>query len=63
MEVRTLTVRRSDHDITVELRETDPGRWVLTQALDEDGNTVTLTRLEWEEVLQRALDGQDETGR
>lgn len=62
-EMRTLTIRRSDQDITVEIQATEPGRWVLTQAIDEDGVSVTLTRLEWAEVQQLAHDGCDETGR
>jgi hypothetical protein len=58
--VRTVTVRRPDQDITVELHYPS---YHLIQAIDEDGNAVVLTQMERAWVDQQMLDGHDETGR
>jgi hypothetical protein len=53
----TLTVRRPNQDLTVEVRGEQ-----ITTVLDEDGNNTPLTEKEKVEVLARAWAGEDETG-
>jgi hypothetical protein len=58
----TLTVMRGQDYLTVALSHI-ASKWVVTAALDEYGNTVTLTEQEWSEAIRRASKGEDETGR
>jgi YD repeat-containing protein len=55
----TLTVRRSNEDLTVALD--DQGR--ITDVLDEQGEPATLTMDEHRQVIARWEAGEDETGR
>lgn len=57
----TLTVRREDEDITVELMQVQ-GNWQPTLAMDENGKATTLTKDEAAAVVARALAGEDEAG-
>jgi autotransporter translocation and assembly factor TamB len=59
--IATLTVRRPDVDITVEL-QLHEGEWVVITSLDEDGYQVLLTAEEKTQVKARADAGEDETG-
>lgn len=66
LDVRTVTVRRCDVDITVEfsLVAREEGRlWEVTAALDEEGRRVPLTSAERTEASRLVLLGCDETGR
>jgi hypothetical protein len=67
----TLTVDRSDQDITVlvGLFDTDMenggepvGLWSVIESIDEDGNDVDLTQGEYARAVLRAAQGEDETG-
>lgn len=58
----TLTLPRKDADVTVELTLVGDGGYVVTAALDEDGNAVRLSRTEYQWVLARATAGEDEAG-
>jgi len=60
--IRTLTVHRFSQDITVEVVSKVWGLWSITAAIDEDGNPISLSEAEWEDVLQRIQAGHDETG-
>ena len=63
MPVVTLTVRRKEQDITVELRTLNcPTRVNIVQSIDEQGIPVILTEKEEIDVILRALAGEDETG-
>lgn len=59
----TVTVPRSEGDLTVvvSLATKAPDR--VVEALDEDGSRVRLTPLERETALMLARDGVDERGR
>lgn len=57
----TLTVRRPDQDITVELHSFE-GDWYVVASIDEMGNQVHLTTAEKTQVKARAAAGEDETG-
>jgi len=61
-EIRTLTVRRGDLDITVQLTWV-AGLWMLDRAVDPCGIPKRLTPSETADVLKRAYAGEDETGR
>jgi len=57
----TITLPRANADITVVLAEKSTG-WVVTKALDEDGDSVKLTPAEVEILTHLAEQGVDETG-
>jgi len=63
----TVTIQRKGQDITVALKNRGlPNQeplYAIVEALDEDGNTVTLTTAERYRASRLAQDGVDETGR
>jgi hypothetical protein len=60
----TLTIRRANQDITVAVRyRPKHGRWTIKEAVDEDGNPVSLDMAEQLSICERAKAGEDETGR
>ena len=61
MNKATITLPRANADITVVLVEKPTG-WVVSKAIDEDGDPVKLTPAEVEIVTHFAEQGVDETG-
>jgi hypothetical protein len=57
----TLTYRRGEMDITVEMQWYDD-KWYVILSLDEMGNSVALTSLEKANIKARARQGEDEAG-
>ena len=59
----TLTVRRPSEDLSVYLTRDKARGWRVRTCISEDGERRRLSRSERHEVLRRAEDGLDETGR